>query len=308
MNQGIAADKKNHPLLGNLMPKIEAIFFFLISAAEEHFDEEEIDRILESPDHAGQTVFSLASHLSEKISGWILDRNIDVAFVDHQWLTPKFYFESNVEKMLKKEINPFIVKYIGKSEYDQRNFLDIDHKLFQPFITGKITEERTEAFYSFQDSKCSEKCENSCKDKMVRFKLYTGKRNFENRKTGGEGFVSFGHWHGELAAFKLLALGKIKFVDKLKDGISNARKTRAEFETAKKLSHPNIVRVFHLFRYQETEKIENFRSLDNWTVIVMEKHDKNIGELTSEEKNYLPTLLNSHAVGVRYCLRCRYGR
>ena len=127
---------------------------------------------------------------------------------------------------------------------------------------------------------------------MIKFKLYTGKRNFENKKTGGEGFVSFGDWHGEPAAFKLLDLGKIEEVANVADGISNAAKTRAEFETAKKLKHPNIVRVFHLFRYQETEKIGNLRSLDNWTVIVMEKHDKNIGELTPEERNYLPNLLN----------------
>ena len=181
---------------------------------------------------------------------------------------------------------------MGKSEYDQRNFGDIDHKLLQPFITGKITEKRTAAFYSFQDSKCSEKCENSCKDKMLKFKLYTGKRNFENRKTGGEGFISFGNWHGESAAFKLLDLGKIEDIVSLQDAISNAEKTRAEFETAKKFKHPNIVRVIYSFRYQETEKLGNLRSLDTWTVIVMEKHDKNIGELTPEERNYLPTLLN----------------
>ena len=83
-------------------------------------------------------------------------------------------------------------------------------------------------------------------------------------------------------------LGKIEEVELTIDGISNAEKTRAEFETAKKLKHPNIVKVFHLFRYQETEKIENVRSLNNWTVIVMEKHDKNIGELMPEERNYLP--------------------
>ena len=291
MEQGIVARKKNHSLLGKLISKMEYFFFFLIAAAKEQLDEEKIDRILESPDLGGSTFFTSACYLSEKISGWILDRNIDVAFVDHHWMTAQFFFESNVEKMLEKGINPFIVKYTETSEYDQRNFTNIDSKLLQPFTT-EITEERTEAFYSYQDSKCSKKCGNTCKDKMLRFKLYTGKRNFENGKKGGEGIVSFGHWHGEPAAFKLLDLGKIKFVHKVKDGISNAEKTRAEFETAKKLKHSNIVRVFHSFRYQETEKIGNVRSLNNWTVIVMEKHDKNIGELTPEERNYLPNLLN----------------
>ena len=296
MEQGVIAYQKNHSLFGKLMSNIENFFFFLIAAAKKQLDEEKIDRILESPDHGGQTVFSIACILSEKISGWILNRNIDVAFVDDKWLTPQFSFKSNVEKMLKKGINPFVVHYEEDSQFItyQIKFVKIDQKLLEPFITGEITKERTEAFYSFHDSECSEKCESSCKDKMLKFKLYTGKRTFENRKTGGEGFVSFGNWHGEPAAFKSLDLGKLKMPDsdKLEDGIANAEKTRAEFEVASKLKHENIVRVLHLFRYQETEKIGNVRSLHNWTVIVMDKHYKNIGELTSEERNYLPNLLN----------------
>merc|ERR1712227_78079 len=105
------------------------------------------------------------------MSGWILDRNIDVAFVDDAWLTPQFWFKSNVEKMLKKGINPFVVRYSGKSEFvtrKQRIFENIDQKLLEPFIRGEIIEERTEAYYSFHDSECSEKCENLCKDKTLR--------------------------------------------------------------------------------------------------------------------------------------------
>ena len=293
MQQGIVAQKKNHPLFGNLMSRIEEIFFFLISAAKEQLDEEEIDRIIESPDHSGQTVLTLASRLSVKISGWILDRNIDVALVDNLWLTPQFRFKSNVEKMLKKGINPFVVRYDGKSEFEAYSncFENIDQKLLEPFLNGNITEETTEAYYSFHDSECNEKCENWCKDKMIKFKLYTGKRNFKNRKSGGQGIVSFGTWHGEMAAFKLLELGKIEEVQELPTGISNAEKTRAEFETVSKLSHPNILKVLHVFRHQKTGKSQSALSVQNWTVIVMEKHEKNIGNLTTKEKIYMPDLL-----------------
>ena len=291
MEQGIVAYMKNHPQLQSLMWKIEESFFFLISKAEEKMTEDEINRIIESPDHAGTTVFSLISDLSKKISKWILDRNIDVAFVDNTWMTPQFIFESNFEKMLKKGINPFVINYLGKSEFDVTNFQNIDQTLLQSFTTGKIEDGKTQAFYSFKDSECNEKCQKSCEDKMLKFKLYTGKRNFENIKKGGEGFVSFGKWHSEPAAFKLLELGKIEGVEVLLNAISNAEKTRAEFETASKLSHPNILKVLHLFRYQETEKIGNYRSLQNWTVIVMEKHEKNIGELSPDERKDIPDLL-----------------
>ena len=89
----------------------------------------------------------------------------------------------------------------------------------------------------------------------------------------------------------MLKLGEIEHVDKIRDGILNAKKTRAEFETASRLSHPNILKVLHVFRYQETKKISNCRFLQNWTIIVLEKHEKNIGNLTSEEKIYLSDLL-----------------
>ena len=292
MEQGVIAYQKNHSLFGKLMSNIENFFFFLIAAAKKQLDEEKIDRILESPDHGGQTVFSIACILSEKISGWILNRNIDVAFVDNMWRTSIFLFESNVEKMIKKGINPFVVDYSGKAEFELQNFANIDQTLLQSFITGEITNGKTEAYYSFQDSKCNNECPKSCDDKMKNFRLYTGKREFGSEKRGGEGIVSFGQWHMKPAAFKMLKLGEIEYVEDLKDGISNAQKTRAEFETASKLSDPHILKVLHVFRYQESEKIGNDLVLENWTIIVMEKHEKNIGELTMDQRVNLPHLLN----------------
>ena len=283
--------KISHPSFGNLMSKIEEIFFFLISAAKEHLDEEEINQIIESPDHGGGTLFSTASYLSKKISRWILDRNVEVAFVDNMWLTPQFLFKSNYEKMLKKGINPFVVSFSGNTQFDFINPEKIDQKLLERFISGNLTEERTEAYYSFQDSECNEKCGDSCKDQMLKFKLYTGKKRFKKGKRGGEGCVTFGTWHRKPAAFKILELGKVERVDDADVSILNAERTRVEFETISKLSHPNILKVLHVFRHQKTKKRFENRSFENNTVIVMEKHDKNIGELTTEERIHMPDLL-----------------
>ena len=57
MQKGIVAARTNYPLLGSLMSKIEEFFFFMISAAKEHLDDEEIDRIIESPDQGGAYSF-----------------------------------------------------------------------------------------------------------------------------------------------------------------------------------------------------------------------------------------------------------
>ena len=204
-----------------------------------------------------------------------------------------FVFESNIEKMLKKGINPFVVCYSGKSLFDlfQFNFKNIHQKLLQSFISGKITNGKTEAYYSSKDSGCNDECPKSCKDKMKKFRLYTGKRDYGEEKRGGEGIVSFGKWHGKPAAFKMSTLEEIRFIIELCLAISHAKKTRAEFETASKLSHPNILKVLHVFRYQETEKIGDRRLLGNWTIIVMEKHEKNIEELELDQRIYLPQLL-----------------
>ena len=129
MEKGNVADRKKHSLFRYLMSKVEGTFFFLISKAEEKMSEEEINRIIESPDHFGWTFFSSVCYLSEKISEWILNRKIEVAFVDDKWMTPIFRFESNFEKMLQKRINPFVVGYTGKSWFELRNFENVDQTL-----------------------------------------------------------------------------------------------------------------------------------------------------------------------------------
>ena len=293
MTKGIIANNNDHPQRSRLVSEIEEIFFFLVEKAAAQIGGERLDRLIEAPDRSGQTVFRFASDMSEKISAWILERDIDVAFVDDTWQTPLFWFPNLVEKMARKGINPFIVDHTGDSEYEfrPRKFKNLDDEFLKPFFLGPISGEKTAVSYSFVDSNCGPKCGNSCGNQMRRFKIYTGRKKFKNEKFGGEGTVGFGKWHGEDAAFKKMKMEKIEGFKWTDEAISHAEKTRAEFEVTSKLRHENIVRVLHLFRYQETEKIGNSRFLENWTVIVMEKHSKNIAELNFEERQAIPTLL-----------------
>ena len=282
-----------HPRLPSFVSETEEVFFFLVQKAEAKIGREKLNRIIEAPDQAGDTVFKLAILFSTKLAGWILDSDIDVDFVDSTWRTARFHPPTLVRKMMLMGINPFIVSYSGFSEFQLRpeNFKNIDKKLLKPFLLGRISSAKTAAFYSFVDSTCGPKCGKKCGDKMKKFKLYTGRKKIENEKLGGEGIVGFGEWHGEEAAFKKVKLGKIQDTDLVADVVANAEKTRAEFEVARKLSNENIVKVLHLFRYQETEIKRNNRSTYNWTVTVMEKHSKNIGELAEVERPEIKTLL-----------------
>ena len=126
---------------------------------------------------------------------------------------------------------------------------------------------------------------------MIKFKPYIGKKKFTTEFAGGQGSISFGFWHCHEVAFKKMDLEKQDFSSFAEDAILNAKKTRQEYETILNLLHENIVKVYHSFRYQETRFNLQKRYLENSTIIVMERHKKNIGELTKEEKIYLPALL-----------------
>ena len=51
------------------------------------------------------------------------------------------------------------------------------------------------------------------------------------------------------------------------------------------------MKVLHVFRYQKTGIKRNERRTNNWTVTVMEKHYKNIGELNPAESKEIRNLL-----------------
>ena len=293
LEQETAAARKHHPQLSRLAVETEETFFFLVEKVEAKIGEEKLNCLLEKPDHSGETLFHAVSYLQENLASWILDRNIEVNFIDSKWLTPQFAFPNLVEKMLRKGVNPFIMAYNGKSLYENyfTNFENIDDELLNRFLIGQKSDKRTAASYSFVDSNCGDKCRADCDDKMERFKLKNGQRKLKTKKYGGQGSVGFGKWHGQKMAFKKLKLEKIDGVEYTHQVLSNAEITRAEFEMTKGLSHKNIVKVVHLYRYQETQEVEGERMTNNWTVIVMERYEKNIGELSACERFELPKLL-----------------
>ena len=71
-------------------------------------------------------------------------------------------------------------------------------------------------------------------------------------------------------------------------------------------AHPHILKVLHVFRHQKTSIRKNIRFLENRTIIVMEKHDKNIGELTTLERIHMPDLLQDVLGYVQNHLLCSF--
>ena len=108
IEQAVRAQKKleiQDPKAIRLLAKTEEAFFFLLAAAEEKLGKEKLYKMLETPEDSGQTLFMKVSVLSEKIATWILDREIDVNYIDHDWSYPQFKFDKLVSKMIDKGIS-----------------------------------------------------------------------------------------------------------------------------------------------------------------------------------------------------------
>lgn len=94
-----------------LVSAIEDRFFNLVKAGEKYgYD---TDAIIEKPDRIGSTVFEPATLFSGKICNYILSRNIRVNNILLNFVYPVFNLyilgPDNIEKMLKKGINPKVI-------------------------------------------------------------------------------------------------------------------------------------------------------------------------------------------------------
>ena len=126
------------PIPKNFLSEAEDSFFYLALAVEEKIGCEKLNRIIESPGETGETVFK-ACLWSEAISRWILDREIDVTFIDDNWQHGAFRFDSLVNDMLQKGISPFIVQRSGLTQYETspHTFEKISKKKVKIVLGGK---------------------------------------------------------------------------------------------------------------------------------------------------------------------------
>ena len=152
MEQEIVA-KKKYPLFGNLISKIE-VFLYLISAAKNWPN-------LRITWASGNDIFSFVSNLSEKISGCILDRSIDVVFVDDRWWLRNSRSNQNL-------IILYYIMILNRKKFSRR-----ESTLLSLFMTdNQKTSGVNEEFLKISIKSCFMwKC------------------------------VTFGTWHGEPAAF-----------------------------------------------------------------------------------------------------------
>ena len=95
----------------HLIPAIEERFFMMVNAGKRYGYN--TNALIEKPTFLGSTVFEAASLFSKKICKYILDRNIRVNCILHNFIYPVFnwiiFDDKMIEKMLLKGINPKII-------------------------------------------------------------------------------------------------------------------------------------------------------------------------------------------------------
>ena len=102
-----------------IISKVETVFDFCISEANERgFD---VDSLLEIPSVLGETCFKIASTMSEKLTKYLLDRDIKINTIDVNSMIPEFKFPELASEMMLKGVNPHIIDYAGNSETEKND-------------------------------------------------------------------------------------------------------------------------------------------------------------------------------------------
>ena len=93
MNFSVLKAKRKR--LDNLiLPVIEKMYFHLIGYAEKNLTAKELKQILEEPMQTGETLFSAASYNSLPIASDLINRNIEINFINDLFMTPQARFYS----------------------------------------------------------------------------------------------------------------------------------------------------------------------------------------------------------------------
>ena len=85
------------------------MYFHLIGYAEKNLTATELKQILEEPMQTGETLFSAASYNSLPIASDLINRNIEINFINDLFMTPqaRFYIRLSYKKFRNFNFQPF---------------------------------------------------------------------------------------------------------------------------------------------------------------------------------------------------------
>ena len=304
----------------NFRNEIEKVYFRFTKYVENH-GQMDVNDILGETNILGQMVFYPASVYSEHISKDILSRNVNVNYVDQTMNYPHLKNGNLTQLLLEKGVNPFIVPYYGKSDYDlyPNNFKNVKRKYLEKFLFDQngdqirwdptnsektiqqmpFSNPGTCFYYSIHPYKSDDP---NCKEyqNTEMFVPYLGIKSKKQIRLGGgaEGNVFAGKWNGKEAAFKHIGLDIEADVKDVRDADKNAKSSIQQFAIISNLKHKNIVQMFHTYRQQTYDFAK--RCAVNETVIVMEKCDTDLNGLPTADRTLFYDLMKDVVSALKF--------
>ena len=268
-----------------LAPETEKLFYFLVEEGKKHgFD---VDSILEIPRSAGSTCFSLASHLSDKISKYIIDREVNVNNITIDMNVSSFKYPDLAVPMMRKGINPHVINYDGISEID-RNPSSFESEEAKELLA----QFPRSVHFSIEDISCAKTCRSDCQSKFKRFNSKNGEfvkmTDANSIGQGGFGSVFKGSFHGEDKAMKCVFNQFDQDVDqkRVPDAVSELEKNISEIRIQMSSSGTGVIVPEAWVRQQNQEKDENGKWIaENYNIFIYPLYDCNLYELHGNHYN-----------------------
>ena len=258
-----------------LVPKVEDTFFWLVKSGKKKHDIAFINKIIQKPDPIGQTCFSFATRCSRKIAEFIIDQDIEINTISSAMVTASFKFPELAELMMKKNINPNVIAWDGKSEFEDwpgsfekskckelaKNFPKSIH-----FVTS--------------DTKCKN-CPPNCKSNLKAFFLANGSLINEKEKLGSGGFgtVFGGKWHGEDVAMKCIVIDEIERRNFVNEQVKDFEKSISEYRSQLNAKGSGVLIPYAMVRQQNQDKKDGKSVPLNYNVFIYPRFDLNLYEL-----------------------------
>ena len=94
------------------------MYFHLIGYAEKNLTATELKQILEEPMQTGETLFSAASYNSLPIASDLINRNIEINFINDLFMTPqaRFYRRLNSRKFQNFDFQTKVFIFEGEKQ------------------------------------------------------------------------------------------------------------------------------------------------------------------------------------------------
>ena len=265
-----------------LVVETEKVFYYLVEQGRKYGYN--VDSILEIPISNGETCFFIASQCSEKISTYIIGRDIQVNSIAVTMLVPAFTYPNLAIQMMQKGINPLLIPYNGLNyvELFPSSFINKEAKTLLDQFPRSI-------HFTVEDIGCNRACPADCSSKFRKFYIKNGDfvKMVDRKRIGQGGFgrVFKGLFHGKQKAMKCVLIGEIEERDLVEDLVSDFEKNISEIRIQIASAGSGVIVPEAFVRQQNQEKDDNGKWIaKNYNIYIYPLYDCNLYEL--HEKNF----------------------